>query len=484
MECSLVWFRKDLRVHDHEPLLRASASGRPVAGLYCFDPRDYGVTSFGFPKTGAHRARFLIESVKELRDNLHKLGMKLIVRMGRPEQVIEELAASGNLDIQEVYYHDELGSEEEETVKLVKSQHPGLAFHGFDGHSLVHPEDLPFPLEDLPKLYTPFQKIILRSQEQCVRPLLPLPKRQEAVIAAEEGDIPNLDQLGLDSSMLPSDPVFRGGSSEGRKRLKHYFYDHQHVSRYGETRNGLLEYDDSSKLSPYLALGCLSPRVVYWGLKDYEQSIAMNESTQGFMAELLWREYFIYVHRKYGDRIFFAGGLDDKKLPLSRDEKRIRAWCSGETGYPFVDANMRELQQSGWMSNRGRQNTASFLAKNLGVDWRAGAEWFESSLLDYDVSVNYGNWCYNSAVGNDTRPYRIFNVTKQGNDYDPQGAYARKWLPELQAIPSERIYEVPEFTLFDQLEYGVTLGEDYPHPIVEWMASVTAFRARLKAEKE
>ncbi|MFI2859133.1 DASH family cryptochrome [Paenibacillus sp. JSM ZJ436] len=482
MKCALVWFRRDLRVHDNQPLLSASASGLPVVGLYCLDPREYGVTGFGYPKTGAHRARFILESVAELRDNLNKLGIPLLVRLGKPEEVIPELNQSG-LDLVEVHAHDELGTEESYVQQQVKDSLGEAELYTYFGHSLVHPEDLPFPLEELPKLYTPFKQRILKSQERCIRSMLPLPERQSVSLAVEEGDLPELAALGLADDELPPQPVFTGGSSAGRKRLTYYFHEQDNISRYSETRNGMLEPDASSKLSPYLALGCLSPRFVYWSLKEAEAARSVNESTQGFLDELLWREYFIYVHRKHGSRIFAAGGLDGKRLEWSSDPALLQAWTEGETGYPLVDANMRELRQTGWMSNRGRQNTASFLAKNLGIDWRAGAQWFESQLLDYDVSVNYGNWCYNAAVGNDTRPYRIFNVSKQGRDYDPAGDYAKHWLPELAAVPGEQVYDVPEWTWFEQQEFGLELGKDYPFPIVEWMPSVEAFRSRLKQAK-
>ncbi|WP_422659928.1 DASH family cryptochrome [Paenibacillus sp. EC2-1] len=481
MKCSLVWFRRDLRVHDHGPLLSAAASGFPVVGVYCFDPREYGMNEFGFSKTGIHRAQFLLESVAELRRNMNKLGFKLIVRMGKPEVILSQLIS--NLEIQEIHYHIELGSEETTVEQFVRSMNTGCTFHGYYGHSLIHPEDLPFTVERLPDLYTPFQKQILQSEPGYIRKLLPLPMKGSSFVDVEEGRIPTEAELGLSAiptnkSLASGISLIRGGSAEGRKRLRYYFYEGNFLQQYQDTRNGLLQRDDSSKLSPYLALGCLSPRYVYWSLMDYEAERGVHSSTKMFKSELLWRDFFWYVHMKYGNRIFAQSRLSGTSFQGTTDSNLIQAWMNGETGYPIVDANMRELRATGWMSNRGRQITSSFLAKNLGIDWRVGAAWFESCLLDYDVSVNYGNWCYTSGVGNDSMPYRLFNVTKQGKEYDSNGRYAKHWLPELKSVPSERIYDVPTFSLFEQLEYGLMLGEHYPYPIIDWSESVQRYRQR------
>ena len=474
MEYSIVWFRNDLRVDDHEPLVRAAASGLPVIALYCFDPRQFGQTSFGFPKTGAHRAKFLMESVRDLRQSLQKLGVNLIVRMDKPEEVLKEL--SETMTIKNIYYHDEIGSEERSVEKYVKESCPNVTFYSYEGHNLIHPNDLPFSVANLPDIFTQFRKQVERRL--FVRDAFPVPSFSQQV-EIEEGQLPTLQDLGLQEVQEAS--AFFGGETEGKKRLQHYFFEADCLKQYKETRNGMLERDDSSKFSPYLAHGCLSPRTIYWAIKRYETERVANDSTYWLFFELLWRDYFYLVHKKYGNRLFQQGGLDDVKLSWSTDEKWMEAWLNGQTGYPLVDANMLELKQIGFMSNRGRQNVASFLTKNLGIDWRVGAEWFESTLIDYDVSSNYGNWCYVAGVGNDARVFRVFNVVKQGKDYDAKGLYAKYWLPVLQHVPAHRVYDVFKLSQEEQENYQLRLGMDYPNPVVDLFASAEA--QKLKYNK-
>lgn len=476
MGYSVVWFRKDLRVHDHEPLVRAVASGLLVIGVYCFDPRHFEKTSFGFPKTGTHRTMFLIESVRDLRQSLKKLGINLVVRIGKPELVLKEL--SETLTIKHIYYHHEVGSEEELVEKRVKEKCSHITFYRYEGHNLIHLDDLPFSVSDVPYIFSQFRKQV----ERClfVRDVLPIPTYTQYV-DMEEGMIPTLQELGLRE--VEGKAIFYGGETEGKKRLQYYFFEANRLQVYKETRNNMLACDDSSKLSPYLAYGCLSPRTIYWEIKRYELERIANDSTYWMFFELLWRDYFYLIHLKYGNRLFQQGGIDGLRLAWSTDEHLIEAWINGQTGYPLVDANMLELQQTGFMSNRGRQNVASFLTKNLGIDWRVGAEWFESKLLDYDVSSNYGNWCYVAGVGNDAHVFRVFNVVKQGKDYDCKGAYARKWLPVLKKVPASKVYDVFQLSSEEQANYQVQLGVDYPKPIVDLFASAKIQKMKYENSK-
>lgn len=466
MQYSLVWYRQDLRVRDHEPLVNAAKSGFPVIALYCFDPRQYKKTSFGFAKTGIHRAQFIIESVTELHKQLQAIGVKLIVKIGHPEEVLKELTHI--FDIQEIHYHEEIGSEEQQVEQLVRQCCPKITFYAYKGQTLVHPDDLPFHIATLPDLFTHFRKLV--EKKLLVRESLPIPKLTHSDTSTiEHTNVPTLQQLGFEETLTQS--IYQGGQTAGEKRLDYYLFKTNAIQTYKETRNGMLKQDDSSKLSPYLAHGCLSSRYVYWELKRYEQEHGANESTYWLFFELLWRDYFKFVHMKYGNRLFKTGGLNQLRLTWSEDEHRMTAWLNGQTGYPLVDANMMELKQTGFMSNRGRQNVASFLTKNLGIDWRFGAEWFESMLIDYDVSSNYGNWCYVAGVGNDARQFRIFNVTKQGKAYDPEGQYAKHWLPMLQNIPGGQVYDVPFMSAKELSAYNIEIGQHYAAPIVDFFQS-------------
>jgi deoxyribodipyrimidine photo-lyase len=223
---------------------------------------------------------------------------------------------------------------------------------------------------------------------------------------------------------------FNGGEIEALKRLQYYFWETENISTYKETRNGLLGADYSSKFSPWLANGSLSPKTIYWELKQFEREITSNQSTYWLFFELLWRDFFRYVSLKFGRRLFLKNGLKDEERRFYFNKNKFEHWRTGNTGKPFVDANMRELLHSGYMSNRGRQNVASYLVHDMGLDWRAGAAWFESQLIDYDPSSNYGNWLYVSGLGNDPRPNRKFNVQRQANMYDPEGKYVETWLNE------------------------------------------------------
>jgi deoxyribodipyrimidine photo-lyase len=203
--------------------------------------------------------------------------------------------------------------------------------------------------------------------------------------------------------------------------------------------------------------------MVYHEIKKYEAERGENKSTYWLIFELLWRDYFRLIGKKHGNVIFQKGGILGKPDKSWVDDERIfRIWANGDTGIPFIDANMRELSATGFMSNRGRQNVASFLVKDLKVNWLMGAEWFESQLIDYDPCSNYGNWMYIAGVGNDPRETRYFNILSQATRYDINGDYVKLWLPELKNIPPEKIHRPDTLEFAEQIEYGVKIGVNYP----------------------
>lgn len=470
----LLWYRNDLRLHDHEPLHQALKQGAQILPLYCFDPRSFGQTAFGFAKTGAHRAQFLLESVADLRQSWRSLGTDLIIRQGKPEQVIPELVRQ--FDITAVYWHEEVTAEElaVEQVLTEKLEAMGARTECFWGSTLYHPNNLPFELDRLPELFTQFRKRV--EKDSAVDPPFSTPRRVAAVPGVETGELPTLQALGLEPptpdprAVLP----FVGGEAAGLQRLDQYFWQADRLRIYKETRNGMLGADYSSKFSPWLALGCLSPRQIYAEVQRYEANRTRNDSTYWLVFELLWRDYFRFICAKHGSRVFFPAGLQGLEVEWKQDPARFELWRRGETGFPLVDANMRELAATGFMSNRGRQNVASFLTKNLGIDWRMGAEWFESQLIDYDVCSNYGNWNYTAGVGNDARGFRYFNILKQSRDYDPEGEYVKHWLPELAALPAKKVHTPWQLQSVEQQRFGVRIGVDYPGPLVDLEKSARA----------
>jgi len=264
---------------------------------------------------------------------------------------------------------------------------------------------------------------------------------------------------------------FKGGETCALQRLHDYLWGTNAITTYKNTRNGLVGTEYSTKFSAWLSIGNLSPRTIFSEVKKFEAKRTANKSTYWVIFELLWRDYFRYVCLKYGKAVFEAGGLRGLQHKWKKDLNLFKKWKNGTTGVPFVDANMRELLKTGWMSNRGRQNVASFLVKDLKLDWRMGAEWFESMLIDHDVCSNYGNWNYAAGIGNDPRENRKFNVIKQGLDYDPNGEFVKLWVPELapladQASPG-KIHFPWKVWRMDLENAGVKMGVTYPKPMLE-----------------
>ncbi|MCY7390835.1 MAG: DASH family cryptochrome, partial [Leptolyngbyaceae cyanobacterium CAN_BIN12] len=299
----------------------------------------------------------------------------------------------------------------------------------------------------------------------------------------EPGDLPALSTFELAAPAFDDRAVlqFEGGETAGKARLEHYFWQQDCLKTYKETRNGMVGADYSSKFSAWLALGCLSPRYIFEQVQEYETKRVQNDSTYWLIFELLWRDYFRFICAKHGDRIFRLSGLQGMSLPWKEDWQRFDLWREGKTGFPLVDANMREIAATGFMSNRGRQNVASFLTKNLGINWQMGAEWFESLLVDYDVCSNWGNWNYTAGVGNDARGFRFFNILKQSRDYDPDGTYVKHWLPELAQVPVGKVHEPWQLLPVEQERFNVKLGVDYPNPVVDLFKSAAANEALYNA---
>jgi deoxyribodipyrimidine photo-lyase len=462
-DTAIAWFRRDLRCHDN-PALAAAADADELLPVYVFDPRRYGTADYGghasftYEKTGGHRARFRAEAVADLRSRLRAEGSDLAVRHGRPERILPDLADA--VDADAVYVHDYPAPEERAVREGVGAALPADLRRRW-GHTLYHPADLPVPPGDVADTYTPFRKRVER--EASVRdPLDPptVPPRPDV----DPGPIPDLDSLGVDPP--PSDDRavldFAGGETAGLARLDEYVWETDSLREYKETRNGLLGRDYSSKLSPWLNEGCLSPRRVHAEVEAYERERVANDSTYWLVFELLWRDFFQFQARKHGATLFAPGSIRRRDIDWSHDEAAFDRWRRGETGVPFVDANVRELNRTGYMSNRGRQNVASFLANDLRIDWRWGAAYFETRLVDFDPCVNYGNWAYVAGVGNDSRD-RAFDVLGQAERYDPDAAYVRRWLPELDGLPPDAAHAPWRLSADQRAAYGV----DYPDPMVD-----------------
>jgi len=481
--------RNDLRVHDNEVLSWACKNGKNVIPLYCFDPRHYeGTYNYKFKRTAVHRLRYILESVKDLRTSLQGLGSSLVVRQAKPHDAIAELhkqyPSIGAVCLQREVTKEELGVEDE--ISEFAKSCDGIHVQKIWGSTLYHVDDMPYEsIDQVHSIYTHFRN---KMEKNCeVRSEIDMPKEFPSLPEGiDEGVIPSVTDFNL-SDVEPHENTafpFSGGETSGLDRVKKYIWDTHHVDTYKETRNDLIGPEYSTKFSPWLALGCVSPRYIYWELKRYMgQKKSNTDGPYWIIFELIWRDFFKYAAMKHGNKFFFSYGIktytDESKKPVWKyDDDQFKAWSEGMTGIPFVDANMREMLATGWMSNRGRQNIASFLARDLQLDWRMGAEWLESYLLDHDVCSNYGNWMWTAGVGGDPRgAYRKFNMIKQGIDYDPQGEYIRMWIPELRALDGPSVHAPWALSLGELKSHGIALGKTYPKPIItapEWDKHIQA----------
>lgn len=427
---ALVWFKTDLRIEDNETLVKAIAQSEKVIPVYCFDDSHFETTVYGFKKTGSFRAQFLLESLEDLDAKLRTLGSGLRIVMGKPEVEIPKLVQE--YKAQKVFAKREVAFEEKQTEKKVQTELFKLRceLDTFSTSTLYHAEDLPFSIKNIPDVFTNFRKKTEKDAE--IRPPFTAPKQiNSPEIPAIE--LPTLEDLGVSKTTIDSRAVlaFKGGESEAIQRLQHYFYNTQSLSTYKETRNGMVGADYSSKFSPWLAMGCISARYIYAEVKKYEMQFGANDSTYWLVFELLWRDFFRFMFKKYQTKFFLYEGIKLKKgNSKSLNEKLLSQWVNGTTASDFINANMLELQQTGFMSNRGRQNVASYFCNELNMDWRLGAAYFEEQLIDYDVCSNWGNWAYLAGVGNDPRGHRYFNIEKQATDYDKNKAFRKLWLTE------------------------------------------------------
>jgi len=431
MKTALVWFKTDLRLRDNETLLRAVKENDQIIPLFCLDEAMFAVSAFGFKKMGAFRAKFLLESIKNLDEQLRQLGSGLILLRGNTPQVILDLVEQ--YQVKQVYTKKEVAYEEIELVNQVEQLlwKRGCSLEVYSTSTLYRAEDLPFTIKDIPDIFSNFRHAV--EAESSVRDEFDsVSKIHSPEIPALE--LPTLQSLGLDDIQPDSRTAFpfEGGETSGLKRLQDYLESGK-VNSYKETRNGMIGENYSSKLSSWLSMGCLSPKTVYHELKKYEKQNGANDSTYWLYFELLWRDYFRFMMKKHHTAFFkrfgFSGKDDGIRKPM--DKKKLNQWIHGETGNDFIDANMRELQSTGFMSNRGRQNVASYLCNDLHLDWRYGAAYFEEMLIDYDVCSNWGNWAYIAGVGNDPRKDRYFNIEKQALTYDRDKSYRKLWLDSI-----------------------------------------------------
>ncbi len=459
---TIVWFRQDLRVQDNPALQAAADRGNAVIPVYIHAPHAEGDWM-----PGAASRLWLRQSLESLGKDLRQLGSRLIIRRGESLKELRYLIRE--MQANTVYWNRRYEPAIVERDKVVKS---GLASDdievaSFNGALLYEPWEIETKDGSPYRVFTAFWKACLGSGD----PAEPLPAPERLARPRQWPEGVELSDLALEPKVNWDADIRNAWTpgSEGAETRLQEFLD-EALRQYSEGRNRP-DMDGSSRLSPHLHYGEISPRQVWGAVKGRAalySSKSSKESARVFLAELGWREFA--HHLLYHFPYTTEEPLRDEfaRFPWMSDKKGLRAWQRGETGYPIVDAGMRQLWAIGWMHNRVRMIVASFLVKHLLIPWQHGAEWFWDTLVDADLANNTLGWQWTAGCGADAAPYfRIFNPILQGKKYDPNGEYVRQWVPELAPLPTQYIHcpwEAPEGTLADA---GIKLGRDYPKPIVD-----------------
>jgi deoxyribodipyrimidine photo-lyase len=461
---SILWLRRDLRLHDH-PALRAARTGADrLVPVFVLDDR----LLHGRHASGT-RTQFLLECLADLDAELDRRGTRLVVRHGPPERELAALVDETGAT--ELHFSADVTPFARGRGRAVAA---ALADRGVELHA--HPglyvADAPGEVRTKAgkpqTVFSPYHRAWLDDGRRDVlgapRKLPPLPS------GLAQGRVPSLESLGLEREVAEPAP---GGEQAGRQRMR-AFLDGP-VREYGVDHDALGR-DNTSRLSPYLRFGCVSPR-------ELEDLLPRGDGPDAFRRQLCWRDFYaqLLLHHPGNARDEFRERFRDA-IDWEDDEEGFAAWTEGRTGYPLVDAGMRQLRREGWMHNRARLVVGSFLTKDLGIDWRRGERWFMRMLLDGDEANNNGNWQWIGSVGVDPQPVyrRIYNPARQQERHDPDGAYVRRYVPELTQVPDRYLAEPWEMPEDVQRDAGCIVGEDYPAPIVDHRAAREQALARYR----
>ncbi len=462
MARSIMWFRRDLRLADNAALAAALRHGE-VIPAFMIDP-----VLLQSDRVGPKRLAWLAANLRALDRSLRARGSQLIVRRGEPAAELIRLARETqttnvffNLDLTPYARRRDL------RVALELEQN-GFPVEAFDDMTVHHPEEM-VTLTGRPyQVFTGFKKAWLAlpkpaADETEVLPgRMPLPDEVRHHTAFP-WDCERFLRSNLDVIELPE-----AGEAAALDRLNAFL--EETIYGYGSGRN-LLDRKATSFLSPYLRFGALSARQAYWGAKAALELAPGKEAKTGaeaWLNELIWREFYVSLLYHFPHTIAHPLREQFAGFEWLDDDESFRAWCEGRTGYPVVDAAMRMLSATGWLHNRARMIVASFLTKDLLIDWRTGEQYFMRQLIDGDSASNAGGWQWAAGVGADAQPFfRVFNPVLQGQRFDPEGMFVKQWLPELARVPIESVHEPWKLSSADQRNYGVVIGRDYAAPIVD-----------------
>ncbi len=450
----IVWFRRDLRMADNPALHKAAQSGRPVVPLYIYETnreRDMG----------AARNLWLHYALEDLASSLKSVGAQLVIRQGKAADILADVIKEAGVDT--VYWNRRYAKDGRDIDEAIKSdlKSRGLTAESFNANLLSEPWEVETKTGGYYKVFTPYWRAA-KDHLNLSEPL-PTPETLNGYNGQLQSDQLDLKTNGKVNGQAWTDMVmtdWQASEAGAHERLAD-FLDGP-IEDYAEDRNRPDKENGTSRLSPYLAHGQISPRQIWHAVKDNDYS-----STK-FLSEIGWREFSYVLLFHNPDLATENYKKDFDAFPWDVDEQALERWQHGLTGYPFVDAGMRELWQTGWQHNRVRMVCASFLIKHLLLDWRAGEDWYWDTLLEADPASNAASWQWVAGSGADAAPYfRIFNPFTQGEKFDPNGDYVRKYVPELKHLPNKfihRPWEAPELVL---KEADVKLGQTYPKPIVD-----------------
>ncbi len=397
----LVWFKNDLRLHDNEVLVSALNLCDKIIPIFIVDDRWSASTIFGFKKTGTFRMRFIAESVQALKKNLETFGSTLYILEGKPERIIPELIIKHK--VTDIFTKQEFGTDEcDILIKINKlCTMFRIPIHTYNTSTLLDLETFSTNEISLDK-FSDFAGLVASSGFP-LRKLFTIPETIPTL------NIPVSDTSNIFERILQEEYnhnvnsafLFSGGEKNALNRVHAYFWKNKSVLEFKENKNSILGTEYSSKLSPWISQGCLSARFLYDEILKLKQQHPNNDAADALIAELLWRDYFYINFNKYGAKFFRQGGVHNKFLICTRDYQHLDNWIKAVTDNDYINANMQEIALTGWMSKPGRKHVVNYLSKQLLVDWRLGAAYFESQLLDYDVCINYGNWSMFVGVGPD-----------------------------------------------------------------------------------
>lgn len=456
MKRGLVWFKNDLRLHDNEALTKAIQECDELIFCYAFEERNFKILDLGFKKCDINRFKFLEQSVTDLKSHLEKLNGHLLIGADSAAQFLPKLVKK--YKISDIYAEEEYASEELNLVKKVQEMLPAVDFHFYWGKTLYHKEDIPFSISNIPLSSKAYRIPVGKESEP--RKIFMVPTELKSVKDVKSTKFSSHKKFDFTKKEYDgAQPFLEGGETRALERLQYYTFKSELLTGYRWTRNRSQGLDYSSKFSSYLALGCISPRKIFEMVKEYESKIKKNQSTWWLVFELVWRDFFTFKGMKFGDKIFKTKRYKNREVAFENNQQNFQRWCEGKTGIPFVDAHMRQLNQTGYMSNRGRVNCASYFVHDLNIDWTWGAAYFESKLIDYDVSSNWMNW--------HMQAFEIYytNPVHQSNKYKAQD-FIREWIPELKdgnnievLIPWE--YDFPDYPksiqIFSKWERAINL---------------------------